>query len=369
MRTHPAQSTLLHLALAATLTACSNLPPETATPQPSATPNATSAPSPPDWNQEGVPRIIADAERMRVVVKSEAAQQFLAQAPLLPRISTRALFRTADKSRYYTEAQAAALPESEKATLQPFSATEEVYYTTTYGSPISYARPIDILSANGASLQTGTKLLDFGYGYIGHLRLFATMGLHTTGIEVNPLLPALYSLPTDTGSIAGQNGEKGSIQLLDGSFPSNTDLVRQVGSGYNVLISKNVLKKGYIHPERPVPHPERQINLGVSDEVAIKAFFDALSPGGLFLIYNICPAPTPPDKPFVPWSDGRSPFTRAQLEAGGFQVVEFDKDDTEAVRTMGRALGWDQPFQGEPGMDLVNDLAVLYTLVRKPKSP
>ncbi len=33
---------------------------------------------------------------------------------------------------------------------------------------------------------------------------------------------------------------------------------------------------------------------------------------------------------------------------------------------MARALGWDQPEDGEPGMDLVNDLSVLYTLVRKP---
>lgn len=366
MRTHPTQSTL-HLALAISLAACSNLPPEAATPQPTAAPSTTAAPVTPDWNQEGVPRIIADAERMRAIVKSDTAQEFLARAPLLPRIATRALFRTADKSRYYTEAQAAALPESEKAALQPFSATEEVYYTTNYGSPLSYARPIDILSTNGVSFRPGTKLLDFGYGYIGHLRLFATMGLQTTGIELNPLLPALYSLPTDTGEFTGPKGEKGSVRLLHGTFPSNADLVRQVGSGYDVLISKNVLKKGYIHPERPVPHPERQISLGVSDEIALKAFFDTLGPGGWFLVYNICPAPTPPDKPFVPYSDGRSPFTRAQWEAAGFQIVEFDKDDTEAVRVMGRALGWDQPWQGEPGMDLVNDLSVLYTLVRKPK--
>jgi len=50
-------------------------------------------------------------------------------------------------------------------------------------------------------------------------------------------------------------------------------------------------------------------------------------------------------------------------------VLVFDEDDTEAVRAMGRNLGWDQPEDGEPGMDLVNDLSVLYTLVRKPASP
>ncbi|MFT3772682.1 MAG: hypothetical protein QM820_45400 [Minicystis sp.] len=100
--------------------------------------------------------------------------------------------------------------------------------------------------------------------------------------------------------------------------------------------------------------------------MALKAFFDALRPGGHFLVYNICPAPTPPDKPFVPYSDGRSPFTKAQWEAAGFEVLVLDQDDTEAVRVMGRAIGWDQPYDGEPGMDLVNDLSVLYTLVRRP---
>ena len=74
-----------------------------------------------------------------------------------------------------------------------------------------------------------------------------------------------------------------------------------------------------------------------------------------------CPLPGPLRR-----SDGRSPFTRAELEAAGFDVLVFDKDDADAVRGMARALGWDQPEDGEPGMDLVNDLSVLYTLVRKP---
>jgi hypothetical protein len=192
------------------------------------------------------------------------------------------------------------------------------------------------------------------------------MGVHTTGVDVWPLLRALYSWPGDQGEITGPGGEKGSIRLIDGYFPKDSKVVGAVGSGYDVIIAKNVLKKGYIHPERPVPDPKKLIQLGVSDDVALKAFFDVLRPGGHFFVYNICPAPTPPDKPFVPYSDGRSPFTKAQWEAAGFEVLVLDQDDTEAVRVMGRAMGWDQPYEGEPGMDLVNDLSVLYTLVRKP---
>ncbi len=137
-----------------------------------------------------------------------------------------------------------------------------------------------------------------------------------------------------------------------------------VGAGYDLVISKNVLKKGYIHPDRAADE-KFLIKLGASDEVVLKGFFQALKPGGKMLVYNICPALTPPDKPFVPWSDGRSPFTRQQWEAAGFKVDVIDQDDTAAVRVMGHALGWgDDP---EEKWDLEHDLSVLYTLVERPR--
>lgn len=318
------------------------------------------------WKLRGVPRLVADAQRLTPFVKSDGTRSFLAHATALPNVATRTLYHDAEKAHYYTEAEVGALPADVRAKLTKVEQNEEDYYNTHYGSPLSYARPLDILFARGVSLPPGSKLLDFGYGYVGHLRLLASMGVHTTGVDVWPLLRPLYSWPGDQGEITGPAGEKGSIRLVDGYFPKDPQVVSVIGSGYDLVIAKNVLKKGYIHPDRPVPHPERQIQLGVSDEVALEGFFDALRPGGHFLIYNICPAPTPPDKPFVPYSDGRSPFTRAQWEAAGFELLVSDQDDTEAVRVMGRAIGWDQPYDGEPGMDLVNDLSVLYTLVRKP---
>lgn len=337
---------------------------QTAAPQATAT--ASAAPSVSPWSLKGVPRLIADAERLAPWVKTDGVKQFLSRAKTFASIATRTLYHNKDKSHYYTEAEAAALPPAEREGLTKIEQTEEDYYNTHYGSPLSYSRPLDILFGRGITLPPGSKLLDFGYGYIGHLRIFASLGVRATGVDVWPLLRALYSWPGDQGEVTGPNGEKGSVRLLDGRFPTDPAIASAVGTGYDLIISKNVLKRGYLHPERPVPDPKRLIQLGVSDEVAIKAFFDALKPGGHFLIYNICPAPTPPDKPFVPWSDGRSPFTKAQLEAGGFEVLVFDQDDTEAIRTMGRLLGWDQPEDGEPGFDLVNDLSVLYTLVRKP---
>ena len=350
------------------LTGCVNATSTPAVPNGPTPPASGSAVSPPvdPWSLRGVERLVNDARRLEPFVQNDQVKLFLQRASLLPKITPRKLFVRPDKSKYFTEAQAQNEPVEVRSTLVPYDVDEDKYYNTNYGSPLSYSRPLDILFAHGLKLPAGSKVLDFGYGYVGHLRLLATMGMQATGVDVWPLLPALYSFPGDQGPVDGPKGERGSIRLIDGRFPADAQIVANVGSGYRLVISKNVLKKGYIHPDRPVENKKVLIDLGAPDDVVLKSFYDALEPGGFFLVYNICPALTPPDKPFVPWSDGRSPFTKEQIEKAGFEVVEFDRDDTDAVRKMGKLLGWDQPEDGEPGMDLERDLSVLYTLMRKP---
>ena len=51
------------------------------------------------------------------------------------------------------------------------------------------------------------------------------------------------------------------------------------------------------------------------------------------------------------------------LEDAGFTVLEYERDDTQAVRDLGRALGWDQ---ATPPIDVDNDLFASYTLLKKP---
>jgi SAM-dependent methyltransferase len=320
----------------------------------SATPAAVSA----------LDQLRRDAKRLDAIVTTPGVKRFLARVATLPHVATRTLYHDEKKTHFYTEKQASALPPAEMAALKTRVADEELYYNTKYGSPLSYARPLDILFSKGLALPQGAKVLDFGHGYIGHLRLLATMGVDATGVDVDPLLTALYGEPGDQGDFQGPEGEKGQVRLLEGRFPADPAIASAVGTGYDLVISKNVLKKGYIHPDRPAEE-KFLIKLGASDEVVLKSFFDALKPGGKMLVYNICPAPTPLDKPFIPWSDGRSPFTRQQWEAAGFAVAVFDQDDTAAVRVMGHALGWgDDP---EEKWDLDHDLSVLYTLVERPK--
>lgn len=314
----------------------------------------------------GLARLSWEAERIAPTLRSPLAKAFVAGVPELPPIPTRTLYRDGEKKRYLSAASWQALPKAEQAAYSPMPIDELGYYTTRYGTPLSYARPLEILAEHGVTTVAGKKVLDFGYGYVGHLRLLAMLGAEAHGVDVDPMLAALYSDPMDIGKIGSKRGPSGSVALHYGRFPAEPELVKAIGVGYDLILSKNVLKRGYIHPERPAD-PKFLIDLGVSDEVFLNKMNEALAPGGLLLIFNICPAMAPADKPFVPWADGHSPFTEVAWKKAGFEVLVFDRVDTPAVRAMGKTFGWDLPEDGDPGMDLEKDLFAWYTLVRKPK--
>ena len=98
----------------------------------------------------------------------------------------------------------------------------------------------------------------------------------------------------------------------------------------------------------------------MSDSAFVAALGKSVKKGGLVMIYNLCPAPAPPGKPYIPWADGRCPFPRELWERAGFAVVEFDKDDSKGAREMGRALGWDAA-----GMKLEDDLFATWSLFER----
>lgn len=302
-----------------------------------------------------------EAAALEPLVRTRLAREFLAATEILPAIAPRTVLHDSARTRFWNPREAEWVSAEARQRLITRVLNEEFYYSTRYGTPLAYARPLEILAASGIADIRGKKLLDFGYGTIGHLRLLASMGAHAVGVEVDPMLHALYSDPSDQGAIRGWQGRTGTLRLLSGQFPAEPALVRAVGEGYDVFLSKNTLKNGYIHPAEPVD-PRRLVHLGVDDTTFVRAVHRILRPGGRALIYNLCPAPAPPGRPYVPWADGRSPFSRALWEASGFRVIEFDRDDSPAARAMAHALGWDQ---GEGAMDLAKDLFATYTLVEK----
>ncbi len=305
---------------------------------------------------QGVARIRADAIKLAPALRTDLARRYVAGAPRLPPVKTRIVYRTPDRTRAFDEAEAAALPASDRAALRRFVADEEFQYAGQWGSPLAYALPLEVLGANGVSEFINWRVLDFGYGDLGHLQLFAAMGAEAVGVDVDPLLPLLYG--TRQGAF-----EPGRVALVDGRWPADSAVRAAAAGPFDLIISKNVLKNGFIHPAEPLP-PQRRVDLGVDEEGFVRAVWEALRPGGRFLIYNICPAPAPPGKPYIPWADGHSPFNCDQFEKVGFVVKSFDVDDSANARALAHTLGWDQP--PEP-MDIQNDLFALYTLVEKPR--
>lgn len=311
------------------------------------------------------------APALLALVRSPVARAFLDAVPSLPRIEPRTVYQDSARTRCWNAAEAAALPDSLRARLVPRTLDESFYYYTRYGSPLAYARALDLAAEYGLSAVGGRRIADFGYGTIGHLRLLASLGADVVGIDVDPLLRALYSAAGDQGEIAVWGPppdpraptvrRNGRITLLTGRFPAEPEIVAAAGENYDLFLSKNTLKRGYIHPEQHVD-PRRLVHLGVDDTTFVRNVNRLLKPGGLVVLYNLSPAPNAPGKPYLPWADGRCPFPPSLWEALGFQVLVYDREDHAAARRLGHALGWDR---GPEAMDLDNDLFAHYSIFRK----
>jgi SAM-dependent methyltransferase len=302
----------------------------------------------------GVARIRRDAEALAPLVTTGLAREFLKASSTLPAVRPRTLYYDPTTKTYMTEQAAAKLDAEERDKLQKQPVDETFYYNTRYGSPLAYARPLELLGKAGLDGLAGRKVLDFGCGGLGPQRLMAALGADVVGVDVDPMLAALYSEPEDQGAV-----KDGRVSLVIGRYPADEEIKAKVGGGYDLILSKNTLKRGYVHPDSG----RTFIDLGMGDDTVLKTLHAALKSGGRVLIYNLGPAPSEAGQPYKAMADIRTPFSRAGWEGAGFQVEAFDQDDTAAARDMAAALGWDK---GPGAMDLKKDLFATYTLVRKP---
>lgn len=298
-------------------------------------------------------RFREEVAALQPLVTQRLTRQFLAATTQLPRVPARTIYRDSARTRAWNAREYAALPETARTRLVPRELDEAFYYDTRYGTPLAYARVLELLATAGVADVKRARIADFGCGTLGHLRLLASLGADCTGIDVDPLLRALYSEPGDQGAVGA-----GSVRLITGQWPATAAIRGEVGDGYDLFLSKNTLKNGYIHPAEKVD-PRMLVNLGVSDSEYVATLSRVVKRGGHVMIYNLCPAPAAAGKPYIPWADGRCPFPRAMWEAAGFKVVAFDQDDGPAARAMGHALGWDT---GSGAMDLQKDLFAHYSL-------
>ncbi len=318
-------------------------------------------------------RLASEAALLQPLAQSDLTRRFLGATNALPKIAPRTAYVNEVTREYFSATARAALPDARRATLSEVQLDEYRYYYTKYGSPLAYLRALEFANDKNLTDVAGKRILDFGYGSIGHLRLLASLGAQVTGIDPDSYLAALYSDAADQGAVAlaanasrRGRGSPGSITLVKGYWPRDAKIVEQVGRGYDLILSKNTLKRGYVKPERKVDDKRQLVDLGVSDQVFLTAIFNTLAPGGKLVIYNLHPKPAGPKEKYKPFADGRSPFSREQYEKAGLNVVAFDSEDHTTARKIGRLLKWDQNEKGETIDDLDSNLFALVTVVTRP---
>ena len=319
-----------------------------------------------------VQRLVNEARLLEPLAQSDITRHFLAATEALSAIAPRTAYINEKTREYFSKTARDALPEARKNALSPVQLDEYRYYYTKGGSPLAYLRALEFAADGNFRDLAGKRILDFGYGSIGQLRLLASLGAKVTGIDPDTYLAALYAERSDQGMVAlapiasAFLRERGSVSLLHGLWPKDPKIAEQVGRSYDLILSKNTLKRGYIKPERKVDDKRLLIDLGVNDQVFLSAIYNALAPGGKLVIYNLYPKPSDPKEKFRPMTDGRSPYSREQFEKVGLKVLALDAEDHVNARKMGRLLGWDKNQSGETVDDLETNLFALVTVVVRP---
>ena len=311
----------------------------------------------------GIARLQRESFAVRPLAKTRWSSLLLDAGALLPPIPPRRLLKDPGTGQYFAEAELRSLSPAQRSTYQLDVVSEEDYYFGPSGSPLFYVRLLDLVGENVRGDLVGRRLLEWNYESVAALRLLAAQGAQVVGVSASPRLRALYSQPGDQGDIPmfGRD-QAGRLTLLAGQFPVEAATRAQVGQGYDVILARNLLKRGYVHPvETSAAAAATKVELGMADEAFLQQLLAMLKPQGRVLLYNICPPAAPPPAPYSPDSDCRNPFTQAQWQAAGFRVRDYDRNDSAALRELGHALGWDQGQQAVA----IDNLIGTYTLVER----
>ena len=331
-------------------------PPAPAEPRTAAVPQPSPEPEPAPKITD---KLKTDAASLTPIMSSSLARDFLAATARLAEPAPRTVYRNRERGTAVSARDFESMSADARAGFTARECSPEFYFETGYGSPLVYARVLD-LAAPHLAKDARPKVLDYGYGSIGQLQLLAHCGFDAQGVDIEPLFPALYSEPGDTGPMG-----KGSVAIHTGRWPADEAIKGSIGGGYALITSKNTLKNGYVHPSPPAGQtvdPKRLLQLGVGDAEFVAQVHAALNPGGVFVIYNICPPQNPPDKEYIPYADGTSPFSREMLEKAGFEVLAFDARDEPWVLDCFERLGYSQ---GKSREELAQDYFCWYTIARR----
>lgn len=298
----------------------------------------------------------------------ELVKNFLAAAKTLQPIQALTIHYNRAQRTALTQKQFRDLAEDQRSGFAPLEVDDKLYYGY-YSTPLAWVRPLEILAENGVESVDSKTILDFGFGNASQLRMLASMGAKVTGIELaDGVHQAMYSRETDQGVIAklstGGIENDGNLKLAFGQWPANEEIIAEVGQGYDLIVTKNVLKLGYIHPLHEVSD-RMLIDLGVTDEQFLSQLFQSLNPGGMVLVYNIHPSQSPDPQKYKPWGHGETPWDQDEVKNAGFEVVAWHVDDSAEIQAFGTKLGWRDSFKTQEEFEA--GFRAMYTLLKKPE--
>jgi hypothetical protein len=300
-----------------------------------------------------------NSKNLNEVYQSDLAAEMLSEVERLPIVDGRTVYIATRPNRGFTKAQYDALDDEQREGLREVEIEPVDYYSTFYGTPLVYARVLDLGSQYVPGFTiAGSKIMDLGYGQLGQLRLWAQMGADTVGVEVDPILTAIYDGCGAVGDVDDDPASSGSVTLVEGAWPNDKSCREEVGGGYDLLVSRNLLKRGYVKPATRNPAFPVPVGWEMSDVEMLDHVFNLLHPGGLVIIESLGPKPDPTK----PWSDVSNPWSKQAWIDAGFEVLAHDEDESQYAREMGEALGWDQK------MNLETDLFGVYSVYLKPVS-
>jgi hypothetical protein len=81
--------------------------------------------------------LAAEAKAVAPLYRSKLVADFLGAVKTLPRVEPRTIYCDSSRTHCWTEAEAAALPDTQRARLVVRKLDESFYYTTRYGSPLA----------------------------------------------------------------------------------------------------------------------------------------------------------------------------------------------------------------------------------------
>lgn len=188
-----------------------------------------------------------------------------------------------------------------------------------------------LLERLGVQTWADQRVLDIGAADGAFLEAIASAGAEASGLE--------------KASIQVSAAEtRGVFRMFRG------DTAQIDGETFDLIVSRNTLKKGFIRPDTGSP----MIRLGATIEQTLSSISNAMQEDALFCIFNV--SPTDQASASQPHADGRCPFTVAELEHHGFEVLLFDENLTALTKACARAVGVDALSTG---------VTTLCTVVRK----